>query len=103
MRTTMIEYDDEFINLVDNFLKSSREIRTAAEMCEDDPIKQDMVAHLAKEFGEIFQRSEALQTLIKVDYEKNRTYILQELREITVLNYEIASGIRKKLSPLVWN
>jgi hypothetical protein len=99
----MIEGDDEFINLVDDFLESSREIRRAAEMCDGDPIKQDMIAHIAKEFTEVWQRSEALQVLMKKDYENCREYILQEIKEITAINYDIARRIKNKLKPIVWN
>ena len=99
----MQEIDNEFVELVEGYLKSSRELRDAASLINDDPIKQDMIAHIAKEFTEVWQRSEALQVLMKKDYENCREYILQEIKEITAINYDIARRIKNKLKPIVWN
>ena len=99
----MEEIDAEFIELVAEFLESSRDIREAAELTEGDPIKQDMIKGITKEFLEACARSEALRTLVDSSYEKNREYILLELKEITKLNRSISAQIRKKLAPLAWN
>jgi hypothetical protein len=40
---------------------------------------------------------------MKKDYENCREYILQEIKEITAINYDIARRIKNKLKPIVWN
>jgi hypothetical protein len=99
----MEEIDAEFVELVTEFLESSKDIRDAAEMTEGDPIKQDMIKGITKDFLDVCARSEALRTLVDSSYEDNREYILLELKEITKLNRKISSEIRKKLAPLAWN
>jgi len=99
----MEEIDAEFVELVTEFLESSKDIREAAEMTEGDPIKQDMIKGITKDFLDVCARSEALRTLVESSYGENREYILSELREITSLNRSISAQIRKKLAPLAWN
>jgi hypothetical protein len=99
----MEEIDAEFVELVTEFLESSRDIREAAEMTDGDPIKQDMIKGITKDFLDVCARSEAIRTLVESSYGENREYILSELREITDLNRKISSEIRKKLAPLSWN
>jgi hypothetical protein len=99
----MEEIDAEFVELVTEFLESSKDIRDAAEMTEGDPIKQDMIKGITKDFLDVCARSEALRTLVDSSYQDNREYILSELKEITELNRKISSEIRKKLAPLAWN
>jgi hypothetical protein len=99
----MEEIDAEFVELVAEFLESSKDIRDAAEMTEGDPIKQDMIKGVTKEFLDVCARSEALRALVDSSYQENREYILSELKEITRLNRSISAQIRKKLAPLAWN
>ena len=99
----MKEIDAEFVELVADFLESSKDIREAAEMTEGDPIKQDMIKGITKDFLDVCARSEAVRTLVENSYGENREYILLELKEITRLNRKISSEIRKKLAPLAWN
>jgi hypothetical protein len=99
----MEEIDAEFVELVTEFLESSKDIREAAEMTEGDPIKQDMIKGITKDFLDVCARSEALRALVESSYGENREYILSELREITSLNRSISAQIRKKLAPLAWN
>jgi len=99
----MEEIDAEFVELVADFLESSKDIREAAEMTEGDPIKQDMIKGITKDFLDVCARSEAVRTLVENSYGENREYILLELKEITRLNRKISSEIRKKLAPLAWN
>ena len=80
----MEEIDAEFVELVAEFLESSKDIRDAAEMTEGDPIKQDMIKGVTKEFLDVCARSEALRALVDSSYQENREYILSELKEITV-------------------
>lgn len=95
--------DDEFLDLVADFLESSKRLREASELCEDDPIKQDMIKHIVQPFREAYERSNHVRHLSEVDYEGNRSFILKELREIAELNNSMAEQIEKKLIPLAWN
>jgi len=99
----MEEIDTEFVELVTEFLESSRDIREAAEMTGGDPIKQDMIKGITKDFLDVCARSEAVRTLVENSYDENRNYIMSELKEITELNKKISAEIRKKLAPLAWN
>jgi hypothetical protein len=99
----MEEVDMEFVELVNDFLESSRDIRDAAELVDGDPIKQDMIKDILKEFNESHSRAEAVRVLVENSYPESREFILSELKEITSINNRIATKIRKRLSPLVWN
>jgi hypothetical protein len=99
----MAEIDVEFVDLVTEFLESSRDLREAAEMTNDDPIKQDMIKGVIDDFLEVTRRSEAIRLLVETSYSENREYILSELKDITKINKSISISIRKKLAPLAWN
>ena len=101
----MTEYDmTEFSILCQEYLDSSIELRKAAELCEDDPIKQEMVAFIAPDFEDVQIRSEGIQTFLKNDqYPQYKSFIISEMKSITKKNLEMARKIREKLSPLVWN
>ena len=99
----MAEIDVEFVDLVTEFLESSRDLREAAEMTHDDPIKQDMIKGVIDDFLEVTRRSEAIRLLVETSYSENREYILSELKDITKINKSISASIRKKLAPLTWN
>jgi len=100
----MPELDHEFMDLVMAFLASSRRIRDAATLCEGDSTKQEMIQAAIKEFHKASARSEALQLMVeKGDYSDNRAFILEELKDLTLLNNEIAHQIELKLKPVVWN
>ena len=99
----MTDIDAEFVELVAEFLESSKDIREAAEMTDGDPIKQDMIKGVIQDFLDVCRRSENLRTLVENSYGEKRDYIIKELKEITELNRSISSQIRKKLAPLTWN
>ena len=99
----MQEIDNEFVELVEGYLKSSKALRDAAALCDDDPIKQDMVSHLLEDFNNVITRSQSLQVLVDRDYANCRDYILSEIKEITELTNSITKRIRNKLEPLNWN
>jgi len=99
----MAEIDVEFVDLVTEFLESSRDLREAAEMTEEDPVKQDMIKGVIDDFLEVSRRSEAVRLLVETSYSENREYILSELKDITKLNKDITKEIRKKLAPITWN
>ena len=95
--------DTEFIELVINFLESSKKIRDAAKLCDGDPIKQEMIQDIIKEFTEASARSAALQAMVEEKYPQNREFILSELKDLTSSNEKIAQKIETKLTPLIWN
>lgn len=99
----MQEIDNEFVELVSGYLESSKKLRSAAELCDNDPVKQEMVSHLIKEFNEVITRSQSLQVLVDRDYSNCREFILQEIKEITELTNSITRRIRSRLEPLNWN
>jgi hypothetical protein len=103
MRMIMEELDSEFVELVSDFLESSHRLREAAELCDEDPIKQDMIKGIVEPFQDAQRRSTTLRHLSETDYEKNRAFILSELKELTQINNEMALEIEKKLRPLSWN
>ena len=49
-------FDDDFFLITADFVKSSQELADAAALC-DDPIKQDMIAHIQEEFEMMVSRS----------------------------------------------
>ena len=52
----MQEIDNEFVELVEGYLRSSKALRDAAALCDDDPVKQDMVSHLLEDFNNVITR-----------------------------------------------
>ena len=77
----------EFLQLCEEFVLSSIELRDAAALCEGDTIKQDMVAFIIPEF----------------DYLENREFVADEIRTLTRENRKIAKLIRDKLNKLAWS
>ena len=99
----MEELDTEFITLVSEFLESSERIRNSAALTDADPIKQEMIQDIRKDFEESCGRAEAVRILVENSYPESREFILSELKEVTILNNHIADTIQKRLAPLVWN
>ena len=99
----MDEVDNEFVDLIIGFLESSKRIRDAAELCDGDPIKRDMIKSAIEDFNGAASRSESVRLMVDEDYLNNRDFILHELKELTVINNRIAQQIENKLKPLVWN
>ncbi len=105
MRMTMTEYDVfDFINMCNEYVESSKELREAAALCDGDPIKQDMVSFIVPDFDDVCARSEAIKSLLdNENYIQNRQFIFEELKAVTAKNLEMARKIREKLEPLLWN
>jgi|15BtaG_2_1085339.scaffolds.fasta_scaffold74603_2 hypothetical protein len=99
----MEELDIGFVTLVTEFLHSSERIRDATELIDGDPVKQEMIQDIRKDFDESCGRAEALRLLVENSYPESREFILSELREVTILNNQIADTIQKRLAPLLWN
>ncbi len=96
----MIDIELEFFDTIHNFLRSSEELRDAAALCDDDPVKQEMVSFVAPDFNKMWARSEGIKVMIKTDYSKNKEFIMEEMKIITHKNLEIAEKIKNRLGPL---
>jgi len=93
-----------FLNICQDFVESSRALRDAASLCDDDPVKQDMIAHIIPDFHKMWARSEGIKTLLEnKDFSENRAFILDEMKSVIKQNLEIANKIRNKLGSLSWN
>ena len=96
------EYEeDNFLVTMSEFIKSSNDLATAAKLCEDDPIKQDMIAFVHSQFEEMRARSEGVRLLVERQYPESKDFILQELKEITKHNYDMATKIKSTLEGLL--
>ena len=92
--------DDGFFLLIEEFVKSSKELADAAALCQDDPIKQDMVFFVQDEFASIQARSEGIKLLITKNYTENRDFIFEEMRNIIKSSRNISTQIRDTLKGL---
>tara|TARA_Y100000296_G_C5162716_1_gene252775 strand:+ start:179 stop:478 length:300 start_codon:yes stop_codon:yes gene_type:complete len=91
----------DFITICRDFVDSSKELRDAANLCDNDPIKQEMVAHIIPEFQQMWARSEGIKTLLeKKDFSLNKEFVVDEMKKIVKDNLTIADKIRKKLEGL---
>ena len=91
----------DFITICRDFVDSSKELRDAASLCDNDPIKQEMVAHIIPEFQQMWARSEGIKTLLeKKDFSLNKEFVVDEMKKIVKDNLTIADKIRKKLEGL---
>jgi len=101
----MTEFDIfSFMEVCEGFVSSSKELRDAAALCDDDPVKQEMIAFIVPDFNKMWARSEGVRTLLEgKDFSENRNFILEEMKEITRYNLEMAKKIRDKLCSLSWN
>jgi uncharacterized protein (UPF0332 family) len=90
-----------FMSVCQDFVKSSIELRDAAELCENDEIKQQMVSSIKDDFEKMWAKTEGITVMLqKEDYSSNRQFIIQEIKEVTTQNRELAKKIKEKLSCL---
>jgi len=91
----------DFITICRDFVDSSKELRDAASLCDNDPIKQEMVAHIIPDFQRMWARSEGVKTLLeKENFSPNKEFVVEEMKKIVKENLTIANKIRKKLEGL---
>ena len=90
----------DVLSIMSEFLESSKDLAEAAALCEDDPIKQDMVAFIHNEFEDARARSEGIKLMVDKNFSESRDFILQEVQEITAQNYIMAKKIRNVLGEL---
>jgi len=90
-----------FMKVCEDFVKSSLELRNAAALCDDDPIKQEMISFVTPEFNKMWAKSEGIKVLLeKEHFAENREFILSEMRDVTLQNRKIAAKIKDKLGSL---
>ena len=100
----MEDYDPlDFLQLCEEFVRSSVELRDAAALCDGDPIKQEMIAFVVPEFDDLCARSEGIRPLVENNYLENREFIADEIKILTKQNKKIAKLIRDKLNKLAWS
>ena len=64
----MIAEDDDiytFMKICEDFVNSTKELRDAAALCDEDPIKQDMIAFIVPEFHKMWARSEGIKVFLE--------------------------------------
>jgi hypothetical protein len=89
-----------FLNICNDFVESSRELRDAAMLC-DDEVKQEMISFIIPTFEEMCARSEGVKILLKKEnYSQNKEFVLAEMKAVTHQNFEMAKSIREKLGSL---
>ena len=96
----MIDFEDEFISVTHEYLSASAALAEATSLCEDDPVKQDMIAFIQPDFIKMCARSEGIRLMAEKSYIENRNFILEEMKEVTILNLEMAQKIKHKLTQL---
>ncbi|SVE31362.1 uncharacterized protein METZ01_LOCUS484216 [marine metagenome] len=92
--------ENSFFLIVQEFMESSKELADASQLCDDDPIKQEMISFIHPQFESMWARSEGIKVMISDGFVDNKDFILEEMKEITKQNYEMANTIRTKLGPL---
>jgi uncharacterized protein (DUF2235 family) len=92
--------DTDFTLIMSEFIKSSKELADAAKLCDNDPIKQDMVSFIKEEFNETQARSEGVKVMVTKNFDTSRDFILEEVKLITEKNYSMAERIRNTLEGL---
>ena len=92
---------EAFVNMCQEFVDSSKELRDAAALCDDDPIKQDMISFIVPDFHKMWARSEGIKVLLeKEKFAENREFVLEEMKSVIKQNREIAEKIRNKIGYL---
>jgi len=90
-----------FMKVCEDFVKSSLELRQAAELCKEDSIKRDMISFVIPDFNKMWAKSEGIKILLQEkNFADNRAFILSEMRSVSHKNREIAKKIRDKIGSL---
>ena len=93
----------EFMDTVQAFVQSSKVLRDAARLCDNDPIKQEMIGFIQPRFEAMCAKSEGITVLLNGDYSQNKPFILSEMSKITQQNLEMAQEINDILGHLDTN
>jgi hypothetical protein len=87
-----------FMSVCQDFVKSSIELREAAELCQEDPIKQEMVSSIKDDFEKMWAKTEGISVMLQgSDFTSNRQFIIEEIKEVTKQNRELVIKIKEKL------
>jgi uncharacterized protein (UPF0332 family) len=90
-----------FMSVCQDFVKSSIELREAAELCQEDPVKQEMVSFIKEDFEKMWAKTEGIGVMLQNNnYSANKHFIIEEIKEVTTQNRELAKKIKEKLSCL---
>jgi len=90
-----------FMSVCQDFVKSSIELREAAELCENDELKQQMVSFIKDDFEKMWAKTEGISVMIQeANFSANREFIIEEIKEVTNQNRDLAKKIKEKLSCL---
>lgn len=90
-----------FMSVCQDFVKSSIELREAAELCQEDPVKQEMVSFVKDDFEKMWAKTEGISVLLQgSNFSSNRQFIIAEIKEVTNQNRDLAKRIKEKLSCL---
>jgi hypothetical protein len=92
--------ENNFFLIVQEFMESSKKLADASRLCDDDPIKQEMISFIHPQFESMWARSEGIKVMINDGFADNKDFILEEMKEITKQNHEMAETIKVKLEPL---
>jgi len=94
---TIDDLESEFQKITQEYLRASEILAEATGLAGDDPIKQDMVAFIQPQFIEMCAKAEGVRALSIKAYHENKKFILEEMKEITRLNLDMAQQIKTKL------
>ena len=94
------KYEKDFQQITNEYLEASEVLAHAAGLASEDPIKQDMIAFIQPQFVEMCAKAEGVRVMSVQSYHENKEFILQEMKEITKLNLDMARQIREKLGKL---
>lgn len=92
---------ENFAKICNEFVTSSKELLDAAVLCDDDPVKQEMISFIIPDFEKMMAKSEGIKLLLhSEDFGQNKEFILQEMVQITKQNFDMAKEIKNKLQCL---
>ena len=97
----MFDFSIEVI--MQEFVKSTRELAEATKLTGGDPIKQEMISHIYPQFEKIISRSETMKLLLANDpdyYVENKDFIKEEFIKLTFENRSLSKEIKKILGDL---
>jgi len=93
-------FENSFIQITTDYLDASAKLAEATALCGDDPIKQEMISFIHDDFVKMCARSEGIRIMTEGAYDKNREFIMVEMKEVTALNLKMAEQVKKKLANL---
>ena len=97
----MFDFSIEVV--MQEFVKSTRELADASKLTGGDPVKQEMISHIYPQFEKIIARGETMKFLISNDpnyYTENKAFIKEEFIKITFENRSLVKEIKKILGGL---